>query len=276
MKELLLIKIGGKLLRKPVMDSHLENITSLAKQAKHPIVVHGGGPEITEKLSLLGKKTRFVEGQRYTDRESLEIVEMVLAGINRRIVGRINVLGGKAVGISGKDGFLVEAKKLIGKHDLGFVAEVGKVNPEIIDVLLDKGFIPVISPMAMDRKGATYNINADIFAAQFSATIGAERLIFLTDVPGILGNPEDEKSVIAKITVEEVKELIRRGAVKEGMIPKMDSCLEALRKGVKEIDILDGRKRNALSPLIDKRMRLAGTKIIEWKRGQATFSHPCR
>lgn len=261
MKELLVIKIGGKLLKEPVMDSHLENVISLAKEGKHPVIVHGGGQEITEKLSILGKKPRFVEGQRYTDGESLEIVEMVLAGINRRIVGMINLLGGNAVGISGKDAFLVEAKKLRGKHDLGYVAEVEKVNPEILHILLDNGFIPVISPMAMDRKGVTYNINADIFASQFSAAIGAERLAFLTDVPGILENPQDEKSVIEQIKIEEVEELVRRGTITAGMIPKINSCVQALQKGVKEIDVLDGRKKDALSPLIDKQIKLGGTKI---------------
>ncbi|MFB0525950.1 MAG: acetylglutamate kinase, partial [bacterium] len=179
------------------------------------------------------------------------------------IVGKINLLGGKAVGISGKDTFLVEAKKLKGKHDLGYVAEVEKVNPEILHILVDNGFIPVISPVAMDRKGTTYNINADIFASQFSAAIGAERLAFLTDVPGILENPEDEKSVIEEIRIEEVEELIRKGTIVSGMIPKINSCVQALQKGVKEIDILDGRNKDALLPLIDKQMKLGGTKILE-------------
>ncbi len=263
LKELLVIKIGGKLLKEPVMDSHLKNVISLAKGGKHPVIVHGGGLEITEKLGILGKKPRFIEGQRYTDGESLEIVEMVLAGINKRIVGRINLLGGKAVGISGKDGFLVEAKKLKGKHDLGYVAEVERVNPEILNMLLDKGSIPVISPVAMDKKGVTYNINADIFASQFSAAIGAERLAFLTDVPGILENPEDEKSVIEEIRIEKVEKLIRKGTIVSGMIPKINSCVQALQKGVKEIDILDGRRKTALSPLIDKKLKLAGTKIMK-------------
>jgi len=167
------------------------------------------------------------------------------------------------VGISGKDAFLVEAKKLEGKHDLGYVAEVERVNPEILHILLDNGFIPVVSPMAMDRKGVTYNINADIFASQFSANIGAERLAFLTDVPGILENPQDEKSVIEQIKIEEVEELTRKGTITAGMIPKINSCVQALQKGVKEIDVLDGRKKDALSPLIDKQMKLGGTKIIE-------------
>ncbi|MCJ7646004.1 acetylglutamate kinase [bacterium] len=263
MKELIVIKIGGKLLRGPAIDSHFKNVILLAKRVKHAVIVHGGGLEITEKLNSLGKKPRFVKGQRYTDAESLEIVEMVLAGINRRIVGRINLLGGRAVGISGKDAFLVEAKKIEGRHDLGYVAEVERVNPEIMYVLLDNGFIPVISSTAMDRRGVTYNINADIFAAQFSAAIGAERLFFLTDVPGILENPKDEKSVIEKIRIEEVEELIRKGTITEGMIPKIDSCAEALRKGVKEINILDGRKKDALLPLLEKRMKLGGTKIIK-------------
>lgn len=263
MKKLLVIKFGGKLLKGGVVDSHLRNVVSLAKQGKHPIVIHGGGVEITQKLDVLGKKTRFVKGQRYTDGETLEIVEMVLTGINRRMVGKINILGGKAAGISGKDGFLVEARKLEGEYDLGYVAEVNKVNPEILYLLLDNGFIPVISPLAMDRKGVSYNINADIFAAQFSASIGAERLVFLTDVPGILESPKDEKSIIERIRIGEVEKFIRKKTISEGMIPKINSCVEALRKGVKEIDILDGRKKDALSPLLKKGMKLGGTKIIE-------------
>lgn len=261
MKELLVIKIGGKLLKGPVLDSHLKNVISLTKGRKNPVIVHGGGLEITEKLSILGKKPRFVEGQRYTDKESMEIVEMVLAGINKRIVGKINLLGGKGVGISGKDAFLVEARRLKGKHDLGYVAEVERVNPEILHILLDNGFIPVISSVAMDRKGVTYNINADIFASQFSGAIGAERLVYLTDVPGILENAKDEKSVIERIRIEEVENLVRKGTITAGMIPKINSCVQALQKGVKEIDILDGRKKDALSPLIDRQMKLAGTKI---------------
>jgi len=261
-KELLVIKIGGKLLKEPIVDGHLKNLILLRKQSKYPIIVHGGGVEITEKLEALGKKARFVKGQRYTDGETLEIVEMVLAGINRRIVGRINILGGKAIGISGKDGFLVEAKKLKGEYDLGYVAEVEKVNPEILYLLLDNGLIPVISPMAMDRKGVTYNINADIFAAQFSFAIGARRAIFLTDVPGILKNPKDETSLIEEISIEKVEELVKKRIVTEGMIPKISSCAQALRKGVKEIDILDGRKKEALAPLIRKGIKLAGTRIV--------------
>ena len=245
------------------MDSHLKNVISLAKGRENPVIVHGGGLEITEKLGVFGKKPRFIEGQRYTDGESLEIVEMVLAGINKRIVGRINLLGGKAVGISGKDGFLVEARKLKGKPDLGYVADVERVNPEILHILLGAGFIPVISPVAMDRKGVTYNINADIFASQFSGAIGAERLAFLTDVPGILENPEDEKSVIKEIRIEKVEDLVRKGTITAGMIPKINSCVQALQKGVKEIDVLDGRKKDALSPLIDKQAKLAGTKIMK-------------
>jgi acetylglutamate kinase len=262
-KKLLVIKMGGELLRGAVIDSHLENVISLAKQLKRPVIVHGGRQEITEKLDILGKKTRFVKGQRYTDVESLEIVEMVLAGVNRRIVGRINLLGGKGVGVSGKDAFLVEAKKIKAEYDLGYVGEVERVNPEILYVLLHNHFIPVISPMAMDRRGVTYNINADIFAAQFSTAIGAERLVFLTDVPGILENPKDEKSVIEKIRIEQVEELIRKGIITGGMIPKINSCVEALRKGVKEIDVLDGRKKDALLPLVKGQVRLGGTKIIE-------------
>jgi len=261
LKELLVIKIGGKLLKGAVLDSHLKNVISLAKGGKHPIIVHGGGLEITEKLGILGKKPRFIEGQRYTDKESMEIVEMVLAGINKRIVGKINLLGEKGVGISGKDAFLVEARRLKGKHDLGYVAEVERVNPEILHILLDNGFIPVISSVAMDRKGVTYNINADIFASQFSGAIGAERLVYLTDVPGILENAKDEKSVIERIKIEEVENLARKGTITAGMIPKINSCVQALQKGVKEIDILDGRKKDALSPLIDRQMKLGGTKI---------------
>lgn len=262
MKKLLVIKIGGKLLRSEVMDNHLQNIVFLAKRVRYPVIVHGGGMEINEKLNVLGKKPHFVEGQRYTDSETLEIVEMVLGGINRRIVGKINLLGGKACGISGKDGFLVEAKKLKGKHDLGYVAEVERVNPEILYILLEGGFIPVISSTAMDKSGVTYNINADIFAAQFSSAIGAGKLVFLTDVPGILENPEDEKSIIEEIRIEEVEELIRKGRITEGMIPKINSCTEALRKGVKEIDIVDGRRKDALLPLLKRQLKLPGTKII--------------
>jgi len=262
-KKLLVVKMGGKLLRGAAIDSHVEYVISLAKRLKRLIIVHGGGQEITEKLDTLGKKTRFVKGQRYTDAESLEIVEMVLAGVNRRIVGRINLLGGKAVGISGKDAFLVEAKKIKAEYDLGYVGEVGRVNPKILYVLLHNHFIPVISPMAMDRRGIAYNINADIFAAQFSAAIGAERLVFLTDVPGILKNPKDEKSVIEKIRIEQVEELIGKGIITGGMIPKISSCVQALRKGIKEIDILDGRSNDALLPLVKGQTKLGGTKIIK-------------
>jgi acetylglutamate kinase len=221
------------------------------------VVVHGGGPEISEKMEKMGKKPEFISGLRITDKETLEIVEMVLDGIvNSKIVSMFMRNGGKAVGLSGRDGTLVIARKKPPKKvrmgdeekevDLGFVGETDSVNPEILKLLLDNGFIPVVSPIAIDKEGNRLNLNADIVAGELASALHAKRLIMLTDVPGILRKTSDRTSVISRMKTVELESLVTSGVLDGGMIPKAQSCLIALKGGVEKAHILDGSKEHAL------------------------------
>jgi len=235
----------------------------------NPVVVHGGGPEISSLMKKLGMKARFVQGQRVTDAQTLEVAEMVLAGkLNGEIVNRINQTGGKAVGLSGKDAGLILARKLgAGKTeknipDIGFVGEVAQIRPEIISILAQNQFIPIISPIGVDEKGQTFNINADSVASEVAGALKASKLVFLTDVKGILKNPEDEKSIFSTVHSDEVETLISDGVIKGGMIPKARGCKNALECGVKKTHILDGRIPHALLLEIFTD-RGIGTQIVE-------------
>ena len=218
-----------------------------------PVVVHGGGPEISRTLAQLGEKTRFEDGIRVTDETSVKVVEMVLTGrVNTDVVTRIHTMGGQAVGISGKDGGLLRARKLeVAGKDLGLVGEVEHVETGLITTLLDAGYIPVISPVGVTQDGQTLNINADTAAAQVAVALGAEKLIFLTDVAGILG-PEGIK--LSQTGPEEVRGLIESGAITGGMIPKVEAMLTALEGGVHSAHIIDGRvPHNLLAELFTDR-----------------------
>lgn len=218
----------------------------------HPVIVHGGGPEITAMLKKMGIESRFVGGLRVTDEETMEIVEMVLVGkLNKEIVSLINRFGGRAVGLSGKDAFLLQAVKKPGKIyrpdgtvemvDIGCVGQVKKVNPAIVATLIKEGYIPVVAPVAVGAEGESYNVNADTAAGELAVALGADKLIILTDVEGILEDRENKDSLLSVIKSDDVPGLIARGTIDGGMIPKVECCTSALYGGVNTTHILDGR-----------------------------------
>jgi acetylglutamate kinase len=237
----IVIKYGGhamideKLKEKVILDIVLMKYVGM-----NPVVVHGGGPEITQVMDRMGKKSEFVKGLRVTDADAMEIVEMVLGRINKGLVALIGEHGAKAVGLSGKDGGLITAEKCKSDVDLGFVGDVSEIDPEIINVLDKEGFIPVISSIGT-CEGDTYNINADLVAGEIAASLKAEKLIMLTDVKGILRDPKDEKTLISTIKVSEIERLEQDKIISGGMLPKVEACEIALRGGVKKTHIIDGR-----------------------------------
>ncbi|WP_456328341.1 acetylglutamate kinase [Archaeoglobus sp.] len=259
----MVIKIGGHaMVSDAVLESVVKDVLLLYYVGIKPIVVHGGGPEISEKMKKFGIKPKFIDGLRVTDEETMEIVEMVLDGkINSKIVSMFIKNGGKAVGISGKDGLLIVAKKKLIKRkrgdleeviDLGFVGETECVNPDILKILIDHGFIPVVSPVASDLAGNIYNINADIVAGHIASALKAKKLIILTDVPGILRNPEDKNSLISRIKAEELEKMLESGVFSGGMLPKVEAVLMALKNGVERAHIIEGREHSILLELFTK------------------------
>ncbi|MFA7467204.1 MAG: acetylglutamate kinase, partial [Desulfotomaculaceae bacterium] len=218
----------------------------------HPVIVHGGGPDITDMLKKVGKESTFVGGLRVTDAETMEIAQMVLVGkINKDIVGMLNSIGGSAVGLSGKDGNLLMAEKKLGRVrtaegveelvDIGQVGQVRQVNPGILETVIREGYIPVVAPVAAGEAGESYNVNADSAAGALAAALKADKLIILTDVEGILADRSDKSSLISTITEAEVPGLVDRGVIDGGMIPKVECCVNALQQGVGTTHILDGR-----------------------------------
>jgi len=253
----MVIKIGGHaMVSEEILENTIRDIILLYFVGIKPIVVHGGGPEITEKMEKLGIKPKFIDGLRVTDRETMEIVEMVLDGkINSKIVTTFIKNGGKAVGLSGKDGLIVTARKKKVKKkegdkeviiDLGYVGETEYVNPELLQILMEKGFIPVVSPVAADLEGNSYNLNADLVAGNIAAAIKAKKLIMLTDVPGILADVNDKNSLISRIKAKELEKMLEEGKLRGGMIPKTEAVLTALKGGVERAHIIDGSKEHAI------------------------------
>ncbi len=235
------VKYGGNaMINEDLKRAVMGDVVLLSLIGVRVVLVHGGGPEITEMLTKINKKTEFIDGLRVTDKETAEIVQMVLAGkINKNLVGLIQNLGGKAVGLSGIDGHMLKAKKLDEK--LGFVGEITEINTQPITDLLDRGYIPVVSTVGYDCEDNVYNINADTAAARIAAALNAESLISMTDIRGILRDKEDENSLIRVINVSDVPSLMRSGIISGGMIPKVECCAEAVRRGVKKVFIIDGR-----------------------------------
>ena len=235
------IKYGGNaMINEELKQQVMEDIALLWLIGVKVVLVHGGGPEISETMKKLGKEAVFIDGLRVTDKETVDIVQMVLAGkINKTLVNLIQMKGGHAVGLSGIDGGILEAK--VKDERLGFVGEVTKVRPQPIMDLLEKNYIPVVSTVASDRQGNTYNINGDTAAAYLAGALGAERLIMMTDIAGILRDKDDPTTLIPQITVSEAKKLYDEGIISGGMIPKVDSCIEALEHGVNNVVIMDGR-----------------------------------
>ncbi|HHY45913.1 MAG TPA: acetylglutamate kinase [Firmicutes bacterium] len=241
------IKLGGSAMtRAGQCDSLAQDIVLLRYIGLNPVVVHGGGPEISAFMERLGLKPRFVNGRRVTDESTMEVVEMVLCGkLNKEIVSLLNKHGGKAVGLSGKDGNLILARK-DKNQELGQVGEVAEIHPEVIKVMCREGFIPVIAPVAQDENGVSYNINADIVAGHLAPAVGADKLIMLTDVEGILREQGDPASLISTLTIEEAREMLESGKADRGMIPKLEGCIAALSGGVPRAHIIDGRVPHAL------------------------------
>ncbi|MBR6807717.1 MAG: acetylglutamate kinase [Clostridia bacterium] len=235
------IKYGGNaMINETLKQQVMEDIVLLWLIGVKVVLVHGGGPEISDAMDMLGKKPVFIDGLRVTDSETMEIVQMVLAGkVNKNLVNLLEVNGGKAMGISGIDGRLIEAKPK--KEVLGFVGKITKINIEPVIDLLEKGYIPVISTIGCDKDGNTYNINGDTAAAYIAGAIGAERLIMMTDIAGILRNKDDPSTLITSLTVDEAEMLAESEIISGGMIPKVNCCVEAIERGVKNVVIMDGR-----------------------------------
>ena len=246
--KVVVVKYGGNaMLNEELKAAVMEDIILLSTIGIKVVLVHGGGPEINNMLSKIGKESKFVDGLRYTDSETMEVVQMVLTGkLNKDIVGLLLQKGGKAVGLSGVDSGLIRARKI--EKDLGFVGEVTSVNPEIINSLLDKGFIPVVSTVALGEEGdsSRYNINADTAAAKIAVALKAEKFVQLTNVPGVLRNIDDSSTLIKRIERTALGSLKATGIIAGGMIPKIECCLTALEGGVPRTHIIDGRVPHSL------------------------------
>ncbi|MBP3311470.1 MAG: acetylglutamate kinase [Butyricicoccus sp.] len=240
------IKYGGNaMINEQLKDAVIHDIVLLSLVGVKVVVVHGGGPEISEMLKKIGKQSRFVNGLRYTDRETMDIVQMILCGkVNKDLVTLLEKAGGNGIGLGGMDGGLFQAKRLTDEEgtDYGYVGDIVDVNPQPVIDMLEKGYIPVVSTVAQGIDDETnYNINADTAAAKLAIALGAKKLILLTDVRGLLRDPKDEESIIHRLKVSEVPALVKEGVISGGMIPKVDCCVEAVRKGVERANIQDGR-----------------------------------
>ena len=239
--KIVVIKYGGNaMINEQLKQQVMEDIVLLWLIGVKVVLVHGGGPEINDLMDRLGKKPEFVDGLRVTDKETVDIVQMVLAGkVNKTLVNLLEMKGGKAMGISGMDGRLIEAE--IKDERLGYVGRVTKVHITPVLDLLEKGYIPVISTIGCDKQGNAYNINGDTAAAFVAGALGAQRLIMMTDIDGILRDKDDASTIIPHLTINEIQELKSEGVISGGMIPKVDCCIEAIHKGVKDVVIMDGR-----------------------------------
>ncbi len=239
--KVIVVKYGGNaMLNDQLKEAVMGDVVLLSLIGIKVVLVHGGGPEINEMLSRVGKKTEFVGGLRVTDKETMDIVQMVLAGkVNKNLVNHLEGHGGKAIGLCGVDGHMIKAKKV--DERLGFAGDVTEVNVEPIQDLLEKGYIPVISTVGCDDEGNVYNINADTAAARIAGELKAECLLSMTDIAGLLQDKDDPSTLIPKVYVSDAPKLIRDGIISGGMIPKINCCIEAIRRGVKKVFIIDGR-----------------------------------
>jgi acetylglutamate kinase len=252
---IMVFKIGGSIMSdKTVLEDFIQDVVLLRYIGIHPIIVHGGGPEISEAMEKFGKKAEFVGGLRVTDKETLGIARMVLLGnINAELVNLIGKHGGKGIGLSGQDGMFLKARKMApvkiqGKEpvDLGFVGEVEKVDPEILMIMAGKGYIPVISPIAADDEGNNLNVNADTAAGAVAIAMRAKKFFSITDVEGVRMNPSDPSSVISEFPASDFDRLVQDGIIKGGMIPKVEACVRVVEGGVDRAHIIDGRKHHAI------------------------------
>jgi acetylglutamate kinase len=245
------IKFGGNaMVDEELKSSFAQDIVLLKQVGVNPVIVHGGGPQIAKLLEQIGKESRFIQGMRVTDNETMDIVEMVLGGqVNKQIVSLINSHGGRAVGLTGKDGGLINARKMklanadAESHDLGQVGEVDTIDPAVVKMLDNDDFIPVIAPIGVGKDGTSYNINADLVAGKLASVLGAEKLLLLTNTPGVL---DPEGKLLTGITARETDSLIEQGIIHGGMLPKVNCALDAVKSGVKTSQIIDGRVRHSV------------------------------
>jgi acetylglutamate kinase len=239
--KIVVVKYGGNaMVSEELKRAVMGDIVLLSLIGVKVVLVHGGGPEISDTLSAMGRKSSFIDGLRVTDQETAEVVQMVLAGkISKDLVKLIGSAGGRAIGLSGMDGHMIEAEKL--REELGFVGEITAIDPSPILDVLDKGYIPVVSSIGCDKAGNSYNINADTAASRIAAVLKAESLVLMTDISGLLRNKDDPCTLIPVVNVSEAPQLVREGVVEGGMIPKVECCTDAIRRGVKKVFIIDGR-----------------------------------
>ncbi len=241
--KIVVIKYGGNaMINEELKMNVITDVVLLSEIGVKVILVHGGGPEINQTLKKIGKEAKFINGLRYTDEETIDIVQMVLAGkTNKDLVKLIMQKGGNATGISGIDNMLIEAEKYESEDDLGYVGSVKSIHPHIIMDMLDKGYIPVVASVGMDKDGHTFNVNADTAAAEIASAVGAENMILVSDIPGLLEDKDDENTLLPLVHVYEVNSLMKKGIISGGMIPKVDCCVRAIRQNVKKAVIIDGR-----------------------------------
>lgn len=247
-RKIVVIKYGGSAMVDDELKKNvIEDVVLLKLVGFKPIIVHGGGKEITRWVEKVGMKPSFVNGLRVTDAETMELAEMVLGKVNKELVSLVQSLGIKAVGISGKDGGLLHVdRKFSDGKDIGFVGEIREVTPKLLEDLLEKDFLPIVCPIGMDQNCQTYNINADDAACAIASAMNAEKLAFLTDMEGVYRDPADPKTLISELRVQEAQDLITQGNVGGGMIPKLNNCIHAIQEGVNRVHILDGRIPHSL------------------------------
>ena len=247
-RKIIVVKYGGSAMASPDLQKNvIKDVTLLKLVGFKPIIVHGGGKDISRWVSKVGKEPQFINGLRVTDEETMEIAEMVLGRVNKKLVTMVQELGVNATGISGKDGGLLKVKKkLSGGQDIGFVGDVRLVNPKILYDLLDDDFLPIVSPIGVDDEYNTYNINADDAACAIASALGADKLVFLTDVEGLYRDFNDKSTFMGRLTVSEADSLIDSGVIGGGMLPKLTNCTNAIKNGVNRVHILDGRVPHSL------------------------------
>ena len=242
-RKIIVVKYGGSAMSNEELQKNvIKDVTLLKLVGFKPIIVHGGGKEISRWVGKVGKEAQFINGLRVTDEETMEIAEMVLNKVNKSLVTMVEELGVKAVGLSGKDGGLLKVdKKYADGKDIGYVGDIKQVDPTVLYDLLEKDFLPIVAPIGLDDDFKTYNINADEAACAIAKAVGADKLVYLTDVEGLYRDFEDKSSFISRISVTEAEELIANGMIGGGMLPKLSNCTDAVRGGVKRVHILDGR-----------------------------------
>ena len=259
--KIVVVKYGGAaMIEEHLKQNFAQDIVLLQSLGMLPVIVHGGGPEVSKAMEQLGQEVSFIDGLRVTSSENLKVAEMVLSGtINKEIIAHINTFGGKAVGVSGKDGHLIEAGKKSHKGgiDLGFVGEIKKVNPELLMVLLKQGFLPVVSPIGLGKDGVTYNINADTTASRIAVSLGAYKIIFMTDVDGVL----EKGKLCAQLTSSEVEKMIEKKVITGGMSPKVDAGLYSVKNGVESAQIINGTEPHSVIAELFTDQGI-GTKIV--------------